>query len=119
MKRLTTLASMIALTAAPSVVFAGGYQWTNDTETIHGDVMDSKQAAYEMGRDMIQNYQSKSPGQLRDEFTSLTEYVDRQSFSITDSKVMVNEFLQSDGQVVYQPILNVQYEYRMRETGKY
>ena len=34
-----TLASMIALTAAPSVVFAGGYQWTNDTETIHGDVM--------------------------------------------------------------------------------
>lgn len=36
MKRLMTLASMIALTAAPSVVFAGGYQWTNDTETIHG-----------------------------------------------------------------------------------
>ncbi|MDW1811188.1 acyl-CoA synthetase, partial [Vibrio sp. Vb2362] len=28
-----------------------------------------------------------------------------------------NEFLQSDGQVVYQPILNVQYEYRMREPG--
>ena len=60
MKRLMTLASMIALTAAPSVVFAGGYQWTNDTETIHGDVMDSKQAAYEMGRDMIQNYQRNS-----------------------------------------------------------
>ncbi|MDF5089084.1 acyl-CoA synthetase, partial [Vibrio parahaemolyticus] len=52
-------------------------------------------------------------------FTNLTTYVDRQSFSITDSKVMVNEFLQSDRQVVYQPILNVQYEYRMRDTGKY
>ncbi|ARP01501.1 hypothetical protein K08M3_46890 [Vibrio alginolyticus] len=119
MKRLTTLASTIALIAAPSMALASGYQWTNDTETIHGDGMDSKQAAYEMGRDMIQSYQNKSSGQLRDEFTSLTTYVDRQSFSITDSKVMVNEFLQSDGQVVYQPILNVQYEYRMRDTGKY
>ncbi|NMR95557.1 acyl-CoA synthetase, partial [Vibrio parahaemolyticus] len=40
MKRLTTLASTIALIAAPSMALAGGYQWTNDTETIHGDVMD-------------------------------------------------------------------------------
>ncbi|MCG6219365.1 hypothetical protein K6U67_01615 [Vibrio diabolicus] len=55
MKRLRTLASRIALSAAPSVGVAGGYQWTNDTERIHGEVMDSKQAAYEMGRDMMQS----------------------------------------------------------------
>lgn len=49
MKRLITLASLLALTTAPSVVFAGGYQWTNNTQTIHGAVVDSKEAAYDMG----------------------------------------------------------------------
>lgn len=53
MKRLITLASLLALTTAPSVVFAGGYQWTNNTQTIHGAVVDSKEAAYDMGRVML------------------------------------------------------------------
>ncbi len=48
MKRLITLASLLALTTAPSVVFAGGYQWTNNTQTIHGAVVDSKEAAYDI-----------------------------------------------------------------------
>ncbi|WP_407546416.1 DUF3316 domain-containing protein [Vibrio parahaemolyticus] len=119
MKRLITLASLLALTTAPSVVFAGGYQWTNNTQTIHGDVVDSKEAAYDMGRVMLQDYQNKSSGQLRDEFTRKSEVVDRQSFSITDSKVTVDEFMESNGQVTYQPVVNVTYEYRMREPGRY
>ena len=31
MKRLITLASLIALTATPLAAIAGGYQWTNKT----------------------------------------------------------------------------------------
>ncbi|MED5505112.1 MAG: acyl-CoA synthetase, partial [Pseudomonadota bacterium] len=33
------------------------------------------------------------------------------------AKVTVDEFLQDNGQIAYQPILNVKYEYRMREPG--
>ncbi len=68
MKRLITLASLIALTATPLAAIAGGYQWTNKTKTIQGEVVDSKQAAYDMGFEMIKDYQSKSSAQLRDEF---------------------------------------------------
>ena len=117
MKRLITLASLIALTATPLAAIAGGYQWTNKTKTIQGEVVDSKQAAYDMGFEMIKDYQSKSSAQLRDEFKSSFDIVDRQSFSITNAKVMVDEFLQDNGQIAYQPILNVKYEYRMREPG--
>ncbi|MDW3059754.1 acyl-CoA synthetase, partial [Vibrio sp. 1978] len=54
-----------------------------------------------------------------DEFTRKSEFVDRQSFSITDSKVTVDEFMESNGQVTFQPVVNVTYEYRMREPGRY
>lgn len=117
MKRLITLASLIALTATPLAAIAGGYQWTNKTKTIQGEVVDSKKAAYDMGFEMIKDYQSKSSVQLRDEFKSSFDIVDRQSFSITNAKVTVDEFLQDNGQIAYQPILNVKYEYRMREPG--
>ncbi len=117
MKRLISLVSLIVLTATPVAAFAGGYQWTNNSKTIQGHVVDSKQAAYDMGFEMIKNYQSKSSKELRDEFKSAFDMVDRQSFSITNAKVTVDEFLQDDGQIAYQPILNVKYEYRMREPG--
>jgi len=117
MKRFITLASLIALTATPLAAIAGGYQWTNNTKTIQGEVVDSKQAAYDMGFEMIKDYQSKSSAQLRDEFKSSFDIVDRQSFSVTNAKVTVGEFLQDNGQIAYQPILNVKYEYRMREPG--
>ncbi|WP_104046628.1 DUF3316 domain-containing protein [Vibrio jasicida] len=117
MKRLISLVSLIVLTATPVAAFAGGYQWTNNSKTIQGNVVDSKQVAYDMGFEMIKNYQSKSSKELRDEFKSAFDMVDRQSFSITNAKVTVDEFLQDNGQIAYQPILNVKYEYRMREPG--
>lgn len=117
MKRLISLVSLIVLTVTPVAAFAGGYQWTNNSKTIQGNVVDSKQAAYDMGFEMIKNYQSKSSKELRDEFKSAFDMVDRQSFSITNAKVTVDEFLQDNGQIAYQPILNVKYEYRMREPG--
>lgn len=70
MKRLISLVSLIVLTATPVAAFAGGYQWTNNSKTIQGNVVDSKQAAYDMGFEMIKNYQSKSSKELRDEFKS-------------------------------------------------
>ncbi len=122
MKRLITLASILAVTAAPTLVFAGNgaYEWTQASETIHGGVAGSKEAAYDMGRAMMQSYQNKSSGEQSDEFRPTRasgNYVDRSSFTITDSNVRVDEYLTSDGQIVYKPILKVTYAYRMRETG--
>ncbi len=118
MKRLITLASIIAFTAAPTLVMAGGYEWTHDRETILGDVVGSKDVAYNMGREMMQDYQSMTSGELRDEFTNKAKYVDRKSVSITESTVTIEEFIQSNGQIGYQPVLNLEVSYRMHE-GKY
>ncbi|CAE6953648.1 DUF3316 domain-containing protein [Vibrio alginolyticus] len=118
MKRLITLASIIALTAAPTFVTAGGYEWTHETETVLGDVVASEDMAYNMGREMMQDYQSMTPGELRDEFTNKAKYVDRKSVAITESTVTIEEFLQSNGQMGYQPVLNLEVSYRMHE-GRY
>ncbi|EPP5334881.1 DUF3316 domain-containing protein [Vibrio harveyi] len=117
MKRLITLVGLIALTASPIAAFAGGYQWTNNSKSIQGNVVDSKQAAYEMGFEMIKEYQGKTSLQLSKELYGSFAKVDKNSFSITDSKVTVDEFLQDNGKIAYQPILNVKYEYRLRELG--
>ncbi|GAK83670.1 acyl-CoA synthetase [Vibrio ponticus] len=116
MKSLTTIAALCALTAASSV-FAGGYHWQSKVTSIEGDVVASKQAAYDAGLMMINDYRSKSSRELRNEFSSAFDYVDRNSFTITDTKVTVDEFLQGDGQIAYQPVLDVRYEYRKREPG--
>nr|WP_319553080.1 DUF3316 domain-containing protein [uncultured Vibrio sp.] len=118
MKRLVTLASIIAFTAAPTLVFAGGYEWTYDRETVLGDVVANKDMAHNMGRELMEDYQNMTSGELRDEFTSKAKYVDRKSVSITESSVTIEELLQSNGQVGYQPILNLEVSYRMRE-GRY
>ncbi len=116
MKRLLSLVSILAL-GASSAAFAGGYQWQSKVQSIEGDVVNSKQAAYDMGLAMINDYQSKSSLELRKEFTSSFDNVDRQSFAVTEATVTVDEFLQDNGQIAYQPILNVEYEYRKRELG--
>lgn len=113
MKRLITLASIIALTAAPTLVMAGGYGWTHDTETVVGDVAGSKDAAYDLGLRMMQEYRSMTPSQLRDEFTTKARPVDRDSVSITDSSVTIDDFLQSDGMVGYKPVLHLEVSYLM------
>lgn len=117
MKQLITIAGLIVLTATSATAVAGGYQWKDDSKTISGATVSSKQAAYEIGIDMIENYQNMSSAQLRDQFFHKFDYVDHRSFSITDSHVMVDEFLRDDGQVVYQPVLNVEYKYRKRDIG--
>ncbi|MGL6258616.1 DUF3316 domain-containing protein [Vibrio sp. WXL103] len=114
MKRLITLLSVMTI-AAP--VFAGGYSWTNSEEMIEGAIVDNKQAAYAIGLDMLEGYQAKSADELRDEFILDFTYVDNDSFAITEATVTVDEFLQENGKIVYQPVLNLEYEYRVRELG--
>ncbi|CAH1554918.1 hypothetical protein THOB06_10290 [Vibrio rotiferianus] len=53
MKRLISLVSIIALGTVPIIAQAGGYHWENNIETIHGIIVDSKQAAYDEGFEMI------------------------------------------------------------------
>ncbi|MGR5244997.1 hypothetical protein ACP3VU_09630 [Vibrio sp. PNB23_22_6] len=55
MKRIITLASLVTLTVAPGTLLVGGFFWAGNTETISGDVVDRKQAAYEIGFDMIKD----------------------------------------------------------------
>ncbi|MGR5210726.1 DUF3316 domain-containing protein [Vibrio rotiferianus] len=117
MNRLISLVSIIALGTVPILAQAGGYHWENNIETIHGIIVDSKQAAYDEGFDMIQSYQTKSSPQLRDELKAPFELVDRQSFKVISAKVTIDEFLQSNGQISYQPVLRLKYKYRMRESG--
>ena len=117
MKRLITIVSLIAMMSVPLSVFAGGYHWESKVKSIQGDIVASKHIAYDAGLVVILDYKTKSSAELHKELSSVFDYVDRQSFAVTNTHVTVNEFLQDNGQVVYQPIINVRYEFRMREPG--
>ena len=110
MRRSITLAIIMALAIVPTTLMAGGYH-------LESQVVDSKQAAYDAGLVMINNYRGKSSLELRKEFSSTFDYVDRRSFTITNTRVTVDEFLQSNGKIAYQPVLRVRYEFRKSTLG--
>ena len=53
MKRLITLTNFIVITTIPLFTIANGYQWINNTKSIQGEVIENKQASYDMGSEMI------------------------------------------------------------------
>lgn len=117
MRRSITLAIIMALAIVPTTLMAGGYHLESQVKQIQGNVVDSKQAAYDAGLVMINNYRGKSSLELRKEFSSTFDYVDRRSFTITNTRVTVDEFLQSNGKIAYQPVLRVRYEFRKSTLG--
>ncbi|NLS11292.1 DUF3316 domain-containing protein [Vibrio sp. SM6] len=114
MKRLLNLKTLLTITAASlsSMAFAGGYQWTTDEKTIEGHVVSSKAAAYREGLNMIMYFENLDSRQLSRFLTSQTDEADRSSVSIEDATVFVDEYLKRNGDIVYQPIMNVSYSYR-------
>ncbi|RJX74298.1 DUF3316 domain-containing protein [Vibrio sinensis] len=118
MKRIISLISLTLLTTVMSTAsFAGLYQWNKDNTKIHGDIVSSKEAAYLMGHNMIKEYRDMSSDQLTSELIHAYHRTDRESVSITNTKVVVDEFLQSNGTIAYQPVLNVSYKYRIQQRN--
>lgn len=104
MKKITVLTFFVTLFLVSTNAFAGGFSWVIKTTSIRGDEVESRQEAYNIGRDMITNYQGLTSNQIKNKFFNRHSNVDHNSFSITNLSVKVDEFLNSDGDVVYKPI---------------
>lgn len=117
MKTLLTLMPLLVLSSFSTSSFAGPYQINNAVKNIHGPTVMSKEEAYQIGLSLINQYNNKSSKELSKKLSSRFDDVDSQSFMIKNAKVKVDEFLQSNGKITYQPILNISYEFKKRELG--
>ncbi|WP_322805366.1 DUF3316 domain-containing protein (plasmid) [Vibrio alfacsensis] len=117
MKTLLTLTSLLMLSSVSISSFAGPYQLNNAVKSIHGPIAMSKEDAYQIGLSLINQYNDKSSKELSKKLSSRFDDVDSQSFMIKNAKVTVDEFLQGNGKIAYQPILSISYEFKKRELG--
>lgn len=117
MKTLLKLTSLLILSSVSVNSFAGPYRLINSEKTIKGPIVISKVDAYQAGLSLIEEYNNKTPKELSEKLSSRFEDVDRRSFMINDTKVTVDEFLQDNGKIVYQPILTITYNFKKREIG--
>ena len=99
---------MIASTAAT----AGGYRMYSDTKVVNGDAAISKEAAYAQGRDIISKIDSMSAEELTGHLSiGLWQPEVTRSLEIKDSTVTLTEKMGADGQITYQPVVHVDYNY--------
>ncbi|NAX22052.1 DUF3316 domain-containing protein [Vibrio sp. V39_P1S14PM300] len=117
MRKLTILTSA-ALLMMSGVAFANGaYSTAAKTAQMTGQVVASKDKAYQEGQQMLSDLKSKSSYELSQALPTRMDPINRRSFQITNSEVTVKESM-NNGQIAYQPIVNVSYEYDYRD-GKY
>lgn len=117
MIKLVSLAS-IALFSSVALAGSGAYNTVVNSETMSGNPQMSRDAALAQGKQMIMEINNKSPFELsRSVNYSSNELVDVNSFELRNSQVTVNEIVTSDGDIAYQPVINMSYEYRARERN--
>ena len=111
---------LISTVLFSGVSYASPYTWEQRTDQVKGSAMESKQMAYEQGIKMLESYQVKDSEQLSRTFFYMGHsfFVDRSSFTISDARVRVEEYLNEEYKINYTPVLHIKYKYRYREPGK-
>lgn len=116
MFKVMSLATLVLFSSAALAGVGGAYNTKLQSETMSGEPVASKQAALDAGKTMIMDINSKSPFELsRAVSYSSNDLVDVNSFELRDSHVTVNEIVTSAGEIAYQPVINVSYEFRARD----
>ena len=97
--------------------FAMGYLWVESKTVEHGNVFSSKEEAFKNGFNMLSEYKSKNSKMLHDKLSPRLERTDKNSFSIDNLKLNIDEFFVGDGKAKYQPVVEIKYKYKKREEG--
>lgn len=116
MIKVVSLASVMLFSSVALAGAGGAYSTIIQSESMNGSEAASKGAALEQGKNMIMEINEKSPYELSRSVHYSTNYlVDVNSFELRNSNVTVNEIVTSEGDVAYQPVVNVSYEFKARE----
>jgi len=115
MIKVISLASVM-LFSSVALAGAGAYNTVIQSESMSGSAVASKDAAIAEGKSMIMEINQKSPYELSRSVNYPTNnLVDVNSFELRNSNVTVNEIVNSDGDIAYQPVVNVSYEFKSRD----
>ncbi|HIF9128956.1 TPA: DUF3316 domain-containing protein [Photobacterium damselae] len=115
MVKLISLLSGIVLSFA---VNASPYTWKSQQTTIDGAQFTSSQQAFDAGLVLLRGFESKSAFELGKALNPIsTDRVNPRSYQITQSKVKVDQFLNSQGDMIYQPIVDITYRYEARDRN--
>lgn len=112
MKKIILLASIVMSTS----VFAATSTMQSD-RTFSTDGYATKQLAYQAGFDLMDEFKQMSQTELKNKLVSSNDNVINQSLKVTDMTVAIEEFGNSEGNIEYKAVLDVDYQYKHRESN--
>ncbi|WP_070966111.1 DUF3316 domain-containing protein [Vibrio sonorensis] len=116
MIKVISLASVFLFSSVAMAGLSGSSSTVVTNGSLNGDLEMSKDAAFAAGKDMLMDINNKTPFELSKSVNyKSNSVVDRSSFEIRDSNVTIREVITSDGDIAYQPVVNINYEYKARQ----
>ncbi|MFT6926817.1 MAG: hypothetical protein ACJAZP_002437 [Psychromonas sp.] len=92
-----------------------GLSHTSNSKTIHIPTVDSKEKAYSLGFQELQNLQSQSGEILSNELRlGLNDMTEKKSVTLEEGNVTVQELMNEQGEIVYRGMVNVIYHYSVK-----
>ncbi len=117
MIKVLSLAGVVLFSSIAVAGYSSGrYETRIDTSHMTGEAMQSREAAFAAGRDMLMDVNNQSSYELSKSVPYANhDFVDNRSYKVVDSQVTVKEVMTSSGDIAYQPVLNVKYSYHYRD----
>ncbi|WP_159650517.1 DUF3316 domain-containing protein [Vibrio atypicus] len=110
MKKIILLASLVMSTS----VFAA-IQTTMSNRTFETESYATKQQAYEAGMTLMEEFKTMPQEELKYKLVTGNQNVINPSIEVTDMNVVVGEYGNSQGQLQYKAIVDVDYQYKYRD----
>ena len=111
MKKLTTLVATLLISSS---VFASS-QVVHSDKNFSTDAFTDKAQAYEAGFNYLDSLKTLGDAELRQKFLVISQ-TPAHNIKIDDSKVSIQEFAQTRGQVAYRAIVDVDYHFTTLKT---
>ncbi|MDC5811804.1 DUF3316 domain-containing protein [Vibrio europaeus] len=112
MKKVILLASLVMSAS----VFASTSATTSNTSFTTG-AYSTKQQAYDAAFDLMDEMKTLNPAQLKTKLHISQNNVVYPSVKLNDMTVQIEEFASAPGNIQYKAILDVDYQYKYRESG--
>lgn len=118
MMNILVMASSILLLSANAYAAKAvpGYSHGSGSRTIEIPIVDTKEKAYTLGLQQLQGLMQVTSGKKLSEELRLTldSPKERESVTIEDGNVTVQEFMNEKGEIFYRAMVNVTYHYSVK-----
>ncbi|KLN63521.1 MULTISPECIES: DUF3316 domain-containing protein [Vibrio] len=112
MKKVILLASLVMSAS----VFASTDTASSST-SFTTDTYSTKQQAYDAAFDLMDEMKTMNPAQLKNKLHISQTNVVYPSVKLNDMTVQIEELASTPGNIQYQAVLDVDYQYKYRESG--